>query len=370
MEYLTSFLAESWHVFRQAAPFLLFGFLVAGLLKALVPADLLVRHFGGRGFASVLKGALLGAPLPLCSCGVLPAAMGLRRQGAGAGATTAFMIATPETGVDSLAVTYAMIDPLMTVLRPLSAVLTAVVAGLAANLLPERFIPALKPGVQATSACVSGCCSGGCASPVASAETDPAVPATLSARLRDGLDHAFGEMLADVGLWLVIGVLAAGAIAAFVPPTFFQGLPGGELTSMLAMLVVGVPMYVCASSSTPIAASLLLKGLSPGAALVFLLTGPATNITTITVMARTFGTALTGVYVASIVLCSLAFGFLANRIYAALGFDIHAVLSTVTEALPAWLEVSSSFLLLVLIARAVLHSRHDHAALPCEVAQR
>jgi len=370
MEYLTSFLTESWHVFRQAAPFLLFGFFIAGLLKALVPVDLLVRHFGGRGFASVLKGALLGAPLPLCSCGVLPAAMGLRRQGAGAGATTAFMIATPETGVDSLAVTYAMIDPLMTVLRPLAAVVTAVTAGLAANLLPERYIPALKPVGQTTSGCVSGCCSGGCASPATPTSTAPEALAPLSTRLRHGLDHAFGEMLADVGLWLVVGVLAAGAIAAFVPPTFFQGLPGGEFTSMLAMLVVGVPMYVCASSSTPIAASMLLKGLSPGAALVFLLTGPATNVTTITVMARTFGMALTSVYVASIVVCSLAFGFLANRIYAALGFDIHAVLSTVTEALPGWVEVASSLLLLVLIARAVLHSRHEHAALPCEAAQR
>jgi len=148
MAYLTSFLTESWHVFLQASPFLLFGFFIAGMLKALVPVDLLVRHFGGRGFLSVLKGALLGAPLPLCSCGVLPAAMGLRRQGAGAGATTAFMIATPETGVDSLAVTYALIDPLMTVLRPVAAVVTAIVAGVAANLLPEHMVALPKSGAK------------------------------------------------------------------------------------------------------------------------------------------------------------------------------------------------------------------------------
>ncbi|MHC1701228.1 MAG: SO_0444 family Cu/Zn efflux transporter [Humidesulfovibrio sp.] len=360
MDLLLFFLAESWHVFRQAAPFLLFGFFIAGLLKALVPADLLVRHFGGRGVVSVLKGALLGAPLPLCSCGVLPAAMGLRRQGAGPGATTAFMIATPETGVDSLAVTYAMIDPLMTVLRPVSAVLTATVAGLAANLLPERYIPAIAPIAEAEAAgCATGCCSGGCDAP---AHAGSASPLGMSARLRGGLGHAFGEMLSDVGLWLVVGVFAAGAISAFVPPAFFLDALGGEFTSMLAMLVVGVPMYVCASSSTPIAASLLLKGLSPGAALVFLLVGPATNATTITVMARTFGTVLTGVYVGAIVVCSLVFGYLANRIYTALGLDIHAVLGVVTEALPAWLELASSALLLLLIARALLHSRHGHAA--------
>ncbi len=356
MDTLAIFLAESWHVFRQAAPFLLFGFFVAGLLKALAPADLMARHLGGRGLGSVLKAALVGVPLPLCSCGVLPAAMGLRRQGAGPGATAAFMIATPESGVDSIAVTYAMIDPLMTVLRPVSAFLTATVAGLAANLLPERFLPALKAEAQS---CATGCFSSSCATP------QPAGPASrpsMSARLREGQHHAFGEMLADVGLWLVLGVLVAGAISAFMPPTFFLDTLSGEFTSMLAMMLVGVPMYVCASSSTPIAASLLLKGLSPGAALVFLLTGPATNATTITVMARTFGPALTGVYVASIVACSLAFGLLANRIYAALGFDIHAVLGSVAETLPAWLEVASSVLLVALILRALAQSRHTHGA--------
>lgn len=363
MEALLLLLTESWHVFRQAAPFLLFGFFVAGLLKALVPAELLVRHSGGRGFASVLKGALLGAPLPLCSCGVLPAAMGLRRQGAGAGATTAFMIATPETGVDSMAVTYALIDPLMTALRPISAVFTALVAGLATNLLPERYLPSIATERKTeSSGCVAGCCSAsslgsGCA---ATPSASPHGPASLSSRLREGLGHAFGEMLADVGVWLVLGVLAAGAISAFVPPTFFLNVLGGEFTSMLAMLLVGLPMYVCASSSTPIAASLLMKGLSPGAALVFLLTGPATNVTTITVMARTFGAALTGIYVASIVVCSLAFGLMANRIYAALGFDIHAVLGSVAETLPAWAEVASSVLLVALILRALVASRHSH----------
>jgi len=276
--------------------------------------------------------------------------MGLRRQGAGPGATAAFMIATPESGVDSIAVTYAMIDPIMAVLRPVSALLTATVAGVAANLLPERFLPALK----AEAVCVGGCCAG---SRNAAA---PARVASLSARLRDGQGHAFGEMLADVGLWLVVGILVAGAISAFVPPSFFLDVLGGEFTSMLAMLLVGVPMYVCASSSTPIAASLLLKGLSPGAALVFLLTGPATNATTLTVMARTFGAALTGVYVASIVVCSLAFGLVANRIYTALGLDIHAVLGSVSEALPAWLEIASSVLLVALILRALVTSRHAH----------
>ncbi|MDR3641538.1 MAG: SO_0444 family Cu/Zn efflux transporter [Humidesulfovibrio sp.] len=356
----TGYFWECWIVLREAAPFMLLGFFVAGLLKAGLPDAWMIRHLGGRGPLSVLKAALIGVPLPLCSCGVLPAALGLRRQGAGPGATTAFMIATPETGVDSLAVTYAMIDPLMTVLRPLAALATALVAGLAANLLPARFTPA--PKAAQAPACGCSCGGGNCSGNLAaSAPTDTKPTPRLGARLRLGLGEAFGGMLADVGGWLLIGILIAGAISSFLPPQMLLGVPGGEFSSMLAMLLLGIPLYVCASSSTPIAASLLLKGLSPGAALVFLLSGPATNATTITAMARTFGSALTGVYVGAIAVCSLGFGFLVNRVYVALGFNIHAVLGQVTEALPPWLETASALLLLALIARALVASRgHAH----------
>lgn len=350
---ILEYVLECWGVLREAAPFVLFGFLVAGLLKALLPETWMSRHLGGRGPLSVLKAALMGVPLPLCSCGVIPAALGLRRQGAGPGATTAFLISTPETGVDSLAVTWAMIDPLMTVLRPAAAFITATVAGLTANVLPERYLRVSAP-VPATSGC---CCAGGCAAPSNVSTGRKLGRPSLAARLHSGLGEAFGEMLADVGGWLLLGILVAGAIAIFLPADFFVHALGGELSSMLAMLLVGIPMYVCASSSTPIAASLLLKGLSPGAALVFLLSGPATNATTITVMARSFGPALTVVYVASIAVCSLVFGLLANRLYAALGFDVHAVLGTVNELLPAWFEIGSALLLLVLIFRAVLAQR-------------
>ncbi len=349
-ELATQYLLECWGVLREAAPFLLFGFFVAGLLKAFVPDASLSRHLGGRGLGSVLKAAAIGVPLPLCSCGVLPAAMGLRRQGAGPGATAAFMISTPESGVDSMAVTYAMIDPVMTVLRPLSAFVTAIAAGLAANLLPERLLPAPTPVSQPISA-GCGCGGGGCCA------TKAPPSAGIVAKLRQGLAHAFGEMLSDVGLWLIVGILAAGAISLFLPPDFFLTHLGGEFTSMLAMMLVGVPMYVCASSSTPIAASLLLKGLSPGAALVFLLTGPATNATTIVAMSRTFGGALTGVYVGAIVGCSLALGLLANRLYGLLGLDVHAVIGHVGEALPGWLETGSAALLLALLAVSLLRRK-------------
>ena len=351
---------ECWSVLREAAPYVLFGFLVAGLLKALLPDAWMKRHLGGRGPLSVIKAALIGVPLPLCSCGVVPAALGLRRQGAGPGATTAFLISTPETGADSLAVTWAMIDPLMTLLRPVAAFVTALFAGLAANLLPERLLrtPCHKP-VESGAFAVAGCgCGGGsCSSSSAGLAGAMPVRPSLQARLQVGLGEAFGEMLADVGGWLLAGILLAAAISLLLPPDFFAHALGGELTSMLAMLLVGIPMYVCASSSTPIAASLLLKGLSPGAALVFLLSGPATNATTITVMARSFGTTLTAVYVASIAVCSLGFGLLTNRLYAALGYDIHAVIGTVSETLPAWMETLCALVLLALVLRALVRQR-------------
>ncbi len=340
---------ESWNVLREAAPFMLFGFLVAGLIKGLLPDAWMTRHLAGRGPLSVVKAALLGVPLPLCSCGVLPAALGLRRKGAGPGATTAFMISTPETGVDSIAVTYAMIDPIMTVLRPVAAFTTALVAGLAANLLPGRLVP--TPAQAPACGCGCGCGHDGKTPPVG-----------LGARLRDAFADAFGEMLADVGGWLLIGVLVAGVIGVLLPAGLLTEIPGGELGSMLAMLALGVPLYVCASSSTPVAASLLLKGLSPGAALVFLLTGPATNATTLTAMARTFGAALTGVYLAAISVCSIAFGLLVNRAYTAFGIDIHAAIGSVSEALPQGVETASAVALLLLVVRALFNQRVRRSA--------
>jgi uncharacterized membrane protein YraQ (UPF0718 family) len=349
-----AYVTECWLVLCEAAPFALFGFLVAGLLKALMPEGHLARHLGGRGVLPVLKAAALGVPLPLCSCGVLPAALGLRRQGAGPGATTAFMIATPETGVDSLAVTYAMIDPLMTALRPLAALVTAVVAGVASNLLPERLTArpvgaAYARGLQTAAPCS---CGGACR------RDSRHAPAGMGGRLREGLADAFGDMLADVGLWLLLGILAAAAISLWMPPSLLADLMGGEWRGMLAMLVVGVPLYVCASSSTPIAASLLLKGLSPGAALVFLLTGPATNVATLTVMARSFGPAATAVYLAAIAGCALVFGHVANLAYAGLGLDVHAVAGQAGELLPQWVGAACAAALLLLVARArLLHVR-------------
>jgi uncharacterized membrane protein YraQ (UPF0718 family) len=333
MDIFVEILMESWHVLVESAPYVLLGFFVAGLLKAFVPDSFMARHLGGSTFGSVVKAAVIGVPLPLCSCGVLPAALGLRRQGASKGATTAFMISTPETGVDSMAVTYALIDPIMTVVRPVAATITAVVAGVLVNLFPGRdehpgrFLPA-KPRPQAVDAPAADCGCHGCT-------VDPA-GGGIAARFTSGMSYAFGEMLADIGKWLVVGVLVAGVIAAAIPEGTLTQYVGTGFASYLVMLVVALPLYVCATASTPIAASLLLKGLSPGAALVFLLAGPAT------------------LYVASIVGCSLILAWLVDRLYVGLGLDIRAVVLQVDETLPEWMGVASAVAVLLLVGRSLL----------------
>ena len=283
VDIIINVLFASWHVLVEAAPYVLFGFFVAGLLKAFVSDSFMARHLGKKSVGSVFKAAVIGVPLPLCSCGVLPAALGLRKQGASKGATTAFMISTPETGVDSMAVTYALIDPVMTVIRPVAASITAIVAGVLVNAFPEKDeLPLPMDAVVAHAHGSDGC---GCGPDGGDMPDNP----TLLNRFFSGMEYAFGEMISDIGRWLLIGVLVAGVISAAIPEDTLVDYVGTGFLSYLVMLVVALPLYVCATASTPIAASLLLKGLSPGAALVFLLAGPATNGATLTVMLKTLG---------------------------------------------------------------------------------
>jgi uncharacterized membrane protein YraQ (UPF0718 family) len=337
------FARACWQILAEASPYVLFGFFAAGLLKALLPQDAVARHLGRRSVGAVLKASLLGIPLPLCSCGVIPAAIALRRQGANRGASAAFLVSTPESGIDSIAITWALLDPIMTVVRPLAAFLTATVTGLLINALPEEPTPS-------TMADASGC-TDECAS-------DVAPDAPLGRRLRAGLDYAFGDLLGDIGRWLLLGVAVAALITTLVPVDAFALLHKREALSLLVMLVVGIPLYICASASTPIAAALVLKGISPGAALVFLLAGPATNAATVTVFLRYWGRRATAVYLATIACCSLALGWLVDRLYAATGADISHWVSRPGAAGHPW-GTLSAIILLALILKAAWPKRPD-----------
>jgi len=333
---------ETWHIFTDAAPYVLFGFLAAGLIKAVLPEESVARHLGGRSTSAVVKASLLGIPLPLCSCGVIPAAIGLRKQGAGRGASAAFLVSTPESGVDSIAITWALLDPVMTIVRPVAAFLTGTLTGVLINLLPEELPSvAVEPD---TCTCTDSCCG-------------EQAPLPLGGRLAQGVHYAFGELLKDIGGWLLLGVAIAGLVTTLVPDGFFTMLFAHEEASLVLMLLVGIPLYMCASASTPIAAALVLKGLSPGAALVFLLAGPATNAATLTIVARFWGKQATFVYLGAIAFCSLLFGWLVNCLYRWLGLDIsHWVTTSLTDDVSAWGNLMA-IVLLLLIGRAWWMSR-------------
>ena len=331
---------ECWWILVEAAPYVLFGFFAAGVLKAFLPETAIARHLGKKSFGSVLKASLFGIPLPLCSCGVIPAAVGLRKQGASKGASAAFLVSVPETGVDSIAITWALLDPIMTIVRPLAAFITATITGVLINFLPDP--PAPAPTDK--EACAAPCCA-----------QEAALPARQ--RLAAGIRYAFGELLQDIGRWLLLGIFIAGIIAWLVPADFFVRYNDNEFLSLLLMLAIGIPLYICASASTPVAAALVLKGLSPGAALVFLLAGPATNAATIAIVGRFWGRRATAVYLSSIAICSLLLGWLTNRLYAWSGADITLWIAEAgAETASPW-SIAAAVLLLLLLARNYLPRR-------------
>jgi uncharacterized membrane protein YraQ (UPF0718 family) len=344
MDILIKILLECWDILVESAPYVLFGFFAAGILKAYLSESLVAKHLGGSSMASVLKASLFGIPLPLCSCGVIPAAIELRKQGAGKGASAAFLISVPETGIDSVAITWALLDPVMTVIRPLSSLITAITTGLLINRLPDDQSLEL---VKEAEVSVCGC-------PIQTGESCSSAPVESHfVRVRNGLAYAFGDLLGDIGKWLLIGIGVAGVIATLVPDDFFIRYLSNEFLSLLIMLGVGIPLYICASASTPVAAALVLKGLSPGAALVFLLAGPATNAATITVVSRYFGKKATLVYLISIALCSLLLGWLTNLIYRWFDLDTSQWIDSFGDASDSILMQLSAVVLLLLILKNI-----------------
>ena len=262
--------------------------------------------------------------------------MSLHQQGANKGAVTSFLISTPESGADSIAITYALLDPFMTVLRPLAAFLTAFTAGVAANLAESKHAPGISPPGA------DGIDQGG-AKAVSRIPPEP-----LGERLKSELRFTFTDFWGDLAGAFFIGVLLAGLIAALIPERFFTTYLGGGIGSMLVMLAAGIPLYICATASTPIAAALILKGVSPGAALVFLLAGPATNAAAVTVVLHTLGRRTTLIYLASIAGCALLFGVLVDAFYTAFDLSARAVAGEAAETIPSWLALACAIILLVM----------------------
>ncbi|MDT3275866.1 SO_0444 family Cu/Zn efflux transporter [Shewanella sp. SP2S2-4] len=474
-------------LFLDSAPWLLLGLILAGLLKVFVPMVWMQKQLGGHGFKTVVKAALLGAPLPLCSCGVIPAAVGLRRSGASKAATTSFLVSTPETGVDSIAVSYVLLGPFMAIVRPIAAITSAIVAGLLVGRDDDDGKPAVKSesksasDVPVAARCASksatqsqavkaepvkSCCSstkeptlapvkaaasccgneshteqktepksaikmtpvaatsslmtvhGGsvanvgvikaektascCASKTAESvtpetilvvkkgaccgtsnkaesgthdhsahghgsqtqgEADSCCASTqdmatelksqsVLSRVGIGLKYAATDLVRDTTLWLLVGLFFAALVQTYVPADFLAQWGNGIL-AMLVMVLVSVPMYICATASTPIAAGLLLAGVSPGAVLVFMMAGPATNIATLGVVAKELGKRALWGYLGGVIGVALVAGILVNYLVDSFGFVVMPQIGEQHQMLPQWLVATSGIVLALLMAKVV-----------------
>lgn len=324
------FLLEGLFLLGQMAPYLILGFIFAGLLHAFVPKRAVVRHLGGETLGSAVKAAVIGVPMPLCSCGVVPTGIGLRKRGASRAAVVSFLVSTPQTGVDSIAATYAFFGWVLAVFRPLAAFVSGIVAGAATLLLKRNTADDehwLKYHVQSEDALETEGNAG-----------------SVWVRFARGMRFAFVELLGDISLWLVLGIALAAVISLIVPDDFFADrLPEG-MVQKLVMMVIGIPLYVCSTASIPIAAVLMTKGVSAGAAFVFLMTGPATNAATMLIIGRVMGRRVLMVYLASIALTALGFGVALDFLVAHWGLTIESAAAH-EHLLSGWITWGSAGLL-------------------------
>ncbi|GAB4367821.1 MAG: SO_0444 family Cu/Zn efflux transporter [Acidobacteriota bacterium] len=330
---LSGIAREFWYATAEMAPYLLFGFLVAGVLAAFLSPRLVERHLGGDGLGAVVKASLFGVPLPLCSCGVIPVTASLRQHGASRAATVSFLLSTPQTGVDSILATYGMLGGLFAVFRPAAALVTGIVGGMLVSLFDRTPDP-----VAASQADPAGGCEDAC-------ETD----AEPVRGVRGALRYGFVTLPQDIGANLLVGLAVAAGIGALVPDDLLAGFGSGPV-AMLAAMLIGIPIYVCATGSVPIAAALIAKGLSPGAALVFLITGPATNAATIATMWKVLGARAASLYLATVGGMALVSGLVLDALFATVRVDVAEHLH---EMRPGPLGHLAAIALLVVLLAAI-----------------
>lgn len=328
-----------WNLVIESAPWLLLGYLLAGIIKQVIPGEWVHRQMAKPGFVSILKGAFIGAPLPLCSCGVIPTALAVRKAGASKGATSSFLVATPETGVDSISFSFAVLGPIFAIARPVAALTSAVVAGVLVNSFDKEDEIA-EPVKEESSCCHS------------KKEEHVAEVQSLSEKLVGAVAYGYGRMISDTAKWLLIGLVAATLITAAVPQSFFLQW-GDGLLAMIVMVIVGLPMYICATASTPVAAGFLFAGISPGAALVFMLTGPATNIATMGVIKEQLGMRSLIAYMVGVIATAIACGLLLNQLYAVYDWPLQLSMMEHGESYPLWRQLAAVMLSL-LVARVWL----------------
>jgi uncharacterized membrane protein YraQ (UPF0718 family) len=334
LDYLQMLAVKFWATMTEMSPYLLFGFLVAGLLSVFISARTVERHLGSGGFWAVLKASLFGVPLPLCSCGVIPVAMSLYKHGASRGAVISFLLSTPQTGVDSILVTYSLLGPVFAIFRPIAALVTGLFGGTLVNVFDKQQAEQNQP-------CTDECCNN----------------TKKENRLLKALRYSFLVLPADIGKAMLAGLVIAAVISATIPDDFFSTYlaAGGGILAMVVMMAIGIPMYVCATASVPIAAALIEKGLNPGAAMVFLMTGPATNAAAFTTLWSILGKKTAMLYLISVIISAFAAGFILDLIYRGVpkeGICAHGWM------LPAWFGNLCAIVLLAVLGWAIINNPH------------
>jgi uncharacterized protein len=359
-DYIIKYFDELWYLLLEMAPWLLLGLIFAGLLKVYFPQKHIDKYLGKSDFKSSLNASLLGIPMPLCSCGVIPTGISFYKNGASKGATNSFLISTPQTGVDSIFATYSMLGWPFALLRPFVAFVTGVFGGVLTNIfIKEKPVKKASPfaGFKIDTATLgkteTTCNDNSCGC------NEPKIEDKRHALVR-AADYAFVELLQDISKWLIIGFLVAALISVALPNDFFSSFKGLGLLEILVVLAASVPIYICATGSIPIAAVLLMKGVSPGAALVFLMAGPATNVATIAVLGKTMGRKSLIIYLSAIIGGAIVFGLLTNWLIPA-----DFILSKMVhihgeghehEMLPEWLQLGSALFLIFSIAGGYFYS--------------
>ena len=309
------------------SPYLILGFIIAGLLSVVISPKVVEDNLGGGGISPIIKASIFGIPLPLCSCGVIPVATSLYKHGASRGATTSFLISTPQTGVDSILVTYSLLGPIFTIFRPIVALITGVIGGFwVETTVKEEHNTSQLPSVELDK---------------------------NKSKFSQIIEYGFVSLPQDIGKPLILGIVIASIISMVVPNDFFAAYFGDSFLSLIITMFAGIPIYVCATASVPIALALIAKGVSPGAAFVFLMTGPATNAATISTIWKVLGKKTASIYLATVAICSLIAGVMLNSFSS----DINAYIHHHHHdhwMMPMWIQEWSSYILIAVLFFALL----------------
>lgn len=367
---LEHFWTQFIDVTLDMAPWLLAGLFAASLVKALIPESFIMRWLGGRGVGPITRGALVGAPLPLCSCSVIPMAIGLRRNGASKSSTVSFLVATPETGVDSIALSWVMLGPFMTIARPVSAIISAIYSGFL-TMIAELYDAKAETQLMAREPVMSKANSGARIMPIAVTSEDaekaddsscsssepaaPERPQSAWEKTKAGVSYAMTSLWDDIAPWLLGGIIITALVTTFLPDGNIQAFSDHNLITMLVMVAASVPVYVCATASTPMAAAMLFSGMTPGVVLAFLIAGPGTNIAPLALIKKEMGWRTMIAYVTGIVTSAIALGLLTD--WLVMDWNLvpeESMNAQVVEGIPLWLSASSTLLLVIFALRKPL----------------